>query len=187
MCSLLQCMFDTNAFNEMLDSRVSASELAHAVSAHATHVQHDEISRTGNEERRAALLEVFQDVVAASIPTESFSLDNSRLDQAKLGGERVVPTASAVWGVSKWGQAWWGSEDGLYSVLKNELDQLNGSKKNNIQDALIAETALKANHVLITDDEDLTKIVRAHGGQCLSFEELMREVKQRRCDSGTPC
>jgi predicted nucleic acid-binding protein len=83
----------------------------------------------------------------------------------------VVPTASADWDVSNWDQAQW-SEGDLYSALKTELDRLNGAKRNNVQDALIAETSIKRGFVLVTDDEDLSEVTARFGGECLSVAEL---------------
>ena len=83
-------------------------------------------------------------------------LGASRLGEARLGGERIVPTPSAVYGVSEYGQA--------------------NYTQNNVQDALIAETAIKAGHVLITDDRDLQTVTTQFGGRCLSVAELMAEL-----------
>jgi hypothetical protein len=97
----------------------------------------------------------------------------SRVDEAGLSGEHVVPTESAVYGVSRYGQANYGAEDDLYSALKNRLDSINRAKPNNVHDALISETSIKGNHVLVTDDTDLAAVTREYGGQCLSVAELL--------------
>jgi hypothetical protein len=166
-------MFDTNVFNRILDGVISLQTLTGRVEAYATHVQRDEINNTTNPARRAALARVFGEVVAASLPTESFVLDVSRLDEARLGGERVVPTESAIYGVSMYGQAKYSAEESLYSALKERLDSINGAKPNNVHDALIAETSIKRGHVLVTDDADLTAVTKEYGGQCLSVVELL--------------
>jgi hypothetical protein len=168
-------MFDTRAFNLMLDGSVPISALNGRVSAYATHIQRDEINNTKNPERRAALLQVFNAVVAESVPTDSLVLGVSRVGAARLGGNRVVPTASAVWDVSRWDQATWGADDNVYSTLKSDLDKLNKSKRNNVQDALIAETSIKGQYVLITDDEDLVEVTKKYGGRCLSLDELLNQ------------
>lgn len=165
-------MFDTNIFNRILDGGIPLGVLSGRVQAYATHIQRDEINNTTNSARRAALAGVFIEVVAASLPTDSFVLDVSRLDEARLGGERVVPTESAAYGVSKYGRAKYSSDDDLYSALKDRLDKINGAKANNVQDALIAETSIKGGHVLVTDDTDLASVTEEFGGECLSFADL---------------
>ena len=105
-------------------------------------------------------------------------MGTSRLGEARLGGERVVPTASAVWGVSRWGQANWGADDDLYSRLKAELNKLNQNRPNNTHDALIAETSIKGEYVLVTDDRNLATVTKMYGGKCLSVDELLHRCSQ---------
>lgn len=169
-------MFDTNVFNRILDGVVPIDALSGHVNAHATHVQRDEIGRTKDPARREALEAVFGSVTGAAVPTASFVLDVSRLGEARLGGRRVVPTSSAVWGVSKWGQAKWTADDNLYVPIKAELDALNGGKKNNIEDALIAETAIKEGYILVTEDGDLTTVAKKYRGECLTVRELWQRI-----------
>ena len=165
-------MFDTNVFNRMLDGVISLQTLTGRVVAHATHIQRDEINNTKNPDRRAALAQVFGDVVAESTPTDTFVLGVSRLGEARLGGERVVPTSSAVWDVSRWDQAKRGTDDNVYSALKAGLDRIK-NKPNNVHDALIAETSIKGSYVLVTDDTNLAAVTKKYGGQCLSVCELL--------------
>jgi hypothetical protein len=89
-------MFDTNVFNRILDCVIPLQTLTGRVVAHATHIQRDEINNTKNPERRTALAKMFTDVIVESAPTDSFVLGVSRLGEARLGGERVVPTSSAL-------------------------------------------------------------------------------------------
>ena len=175
MTVALKCMFDTRAFNLMLDGSVSAEALKGRVFAHATHIQRDEINNTKDPGRRAALLQVFNDVVAETVPTNSAVIGVSRIGAARIGGDRVVPTASAVLDVSRWDQASWSANDNIYSTLKSDLDMLNKSKRNNVQDALIAETSIKGRYVLITDDSDLIEVTQRYGGRCLSLEQLLQQ------------
>ena len=173
MPTLISCMFDTNVFNRILDGVISTQALEGRVVAYATHIQRDELRNTRNQKRRAELEKVFVDVVAASVPTESFVIDASRLDEARLSGDRVVPTESAVYGVSRYRSAQYGIEDNLYATLKADLDGVNGQKPNNVQDALIAETSVKRGHVLVTDDADLALVTKRYGGRCISVAELL--------------
>ena len=175
MGSAIRCMFDTNVFNRIVDEGIPVESLIDCVTAHATHIQRDEINNTKNDERRAVLARVFRDVIGESDPTASFVLDTSRTGKARLGGERQVPTTSAVWDVSRWDEANWSSDDDLYSALKSKLDTLNQNKPNNVQDALIAETSIKGGYVLVTDDADLAAVTKEYRGKCLSVRELLHQ------------
>lgn len=179
MNTLPTYMFDTNVFNRILDGAISPQILAGRLVAYATHIQRDEINNTARPERREALAQVFREVVAGSLPTDSLVLGVSRLGAARLGGERVVPTESAAYGVSSYGQAKYGAQDDLYSALKNGLDNINRKKPNNVQDALIAETSIKGGHVLVSDDTDLAAVTRQYGGQCISVAELLARCIER--------
>ncbi len=172
MARNLKCMFDTNVFNRIVDEEIALESLIGRVTAYATHIQRDEINNTPDVNRRAVLAKEYGDVVAVSDPTSSLVIGISRLGEARLGGEREVPTASAVWDVSQWDEANWSADDNLCSALKSELDKLNGSKPNNIQDALIAETSIKEKYVLVTDDADLAALTKKYGGKCFSVSEL---------------
>ncbi|HEX8031138.1 MAG TPA: hypothetical protein VF491_21870 [Vicinamibacterales bacterium] len=165
-------MFDTVVFNRILDGVIPAATLVGRVTAFATHIQRDEINNTRNPVRRVELLQVFQDVIHSQVATGSFVLDVSRLDEARLSGGPIVPTASAVYGVSEYGGACY-SDGSLYDALKAKLDALNDGKPNNVQDVLIAETAIIEGHVLITDDVHLAAVTRGSGGQCQTVDELL--------------
>ena len=56
--------------------------------------------------------------------------------------------------------------------IKTALDKLNKGKANNVQDALIAETAIKGVYVLVTDDAHMIEVARRYGGKCMSIEDL---------------
>ena len=54
---------------------------------------------------------------------------------------------------------------------------MNKGKKNNVEDALIAETAIKDGYVLVTDDEHLATVAKKYHGECLSVEEFWQRIK----------
>ena len=115
-----------------------------------THVQLNEIQNTSSSDRRQALFAMFT------------AIDSTR-----------VPTASAVWGVSEWAEAEWGSNDGLFESLLIKLNEKNKSKNNNARDVLIAETAILRNLVLVTDDKHLAEVVRDTGGPVIEHAQLL--------------
>ena len=167
-------MFDTNVLNHVLDGMAELSGFVGRAKFYATHVQIDELKKTSNDARRVALLEVFEEVTNIRVPTESFVLGSSRLGEAKLGGERPVPTESAVWGVSRWDECKWTASDNLYESIKSELDRLNQSKPNNVQDSLIAETSIKNGFTLVTHDRDLFWITTKFGGAASNIHEVIK-------------
>lgn len=147
-------MLDTNAFNRALDSGVDPLRLSKRGRLYVTHVQLNELQATKQSERLNQLLRVFEAVEQESIPT-----------------------SAAVWDISEWGRAEWGDADGGYDALLKRLDELNGGKNNNAQDVLIAVTALKRNLILVTDDEDLTTVLKEFGGSAVSFEEFSSHAR----------
>jgi predicted nucleic acid-binding protein len=167
----LKCMLDTNVFNRILDGKASLELFGEYIIPYATHVQRDELEKTPDEKKREALLQIFHATITSSVETESFALDISRLDEAKLSEDRMIPTSSFIWDVSKWGECTWSGAESLCSTLKAELDSLKVNP-NNAQDALIADTAIRGRYVLVTDDVNLTKVTKKHGGTCLSVKEL---------------
>ena len=142
-------MFDTVVFNRILDGRLDLGNWREKARFHATHIQLDEIGKTSNLRRRQGLLEVFE---------------------TNVGGGNIVSTESAAWDVSLWDQAKWGKNN-LYSDIKSELDKLK-KKENNVQDALIADTAIKKGFILVTDDTRLCKVTKKLGGKCLNTKQL---------------
>ena len=149
-----KCMFDTVIFNRIVEHKVSVELLAKCVNVYVTHVQHNEINATSCPEKKAELNQVFVDLAPEERPTES-----------------------AVWDVSEWDKACYPKDDGLCEQIKEALDKCQ-RKKNNIQDALIAETAIKNNFTLVTADKCLKEEASKFGAECMSWEELLRRCRR---------
>jgi predicted nucleic acid-binding protein len=137
-------IFDTNIFNRLVDGTFLLKELPSDAEFAATHIQIDELNKTKDTERRAKFFFRFAETAPAFVPTESFAIGISRLEQAK--GSKV---------------------DNLAQQIRNDLDGLNKSKPNNIQDALIAEVAAANNFTLVTADYDLAQVAKKHGINCI--------------------
>lgn len=137
---------DTNIFNNLVDGTINVADLPSDSPFVATHIQIDEINNTKDSERRARLFLMFAEVRPEIVPTESFVLDVSRLDYGKL------------------------SDDVLFDKLKQELDALNKSKSNNVQDVLIAEVAIVNGFTLLTSDRHLAEVVEKQGGKVVHFK-----------------
>jgi len=139
-------MLDTNIFNKVLDGQVSIDIFCKS-SIYATYVQHDELEATNNVLRRKQLLEIFHLIEKKKIPTESAVFDVSRFDESKFSG------------------------DMLCEQIKKDLDAVK-KKPNNIKDALIADTSIKNNLILITTDGPLQKIICKLNGKAMSLSEF---------------
>ena len=135
----MKYVVDTNIINRLVDGIIRPEDLPTDGDFIATHVQLDELNKTKDEERRARLFIKFATTVDDVVPTESLVVGISRVGLSKV------------------------SDGNLYSSLRAALDARNGVKRNNAQDALIAEVAVKNGYVLVTADADLAhEIGRAH-------------------------
>ncbi len=149
-------MLDTNVFNSVRDGALALTVFEGLV-VYTTHIQQNELNGTRDTFRKAELLKVFRAIDAVALPTES-----------------------AVWGISEWGQAKWPEDDDWLErllQLVREYDKADGKKKsseNTLRDALIAETAMKTGLVLVTNDGGLLKAVRTLGGTAIDTAELAR-------------
>ena len=124
----MKYVVDTSIINKLVDGAIDVSELPSNGEFLASHIQIDEINKTKDEERRAKLFLTFSKTIDDVVPTESFILGKSRLDEGKL------------------------SDGKSYEMIKNHLDSLNNKKQNNVDDALISEVALKNGYTLLTAD-----------------------------------
>jgi predicted nucleic acid-binding protein len=148
-------MFDTMIFNHILDGVFEITSFREKAHFYATHVQLDELERTPNTPKRKGLISVYEKVVGNNtVPTESFRLNESRLDKAKLGQQ----------------------ENNLSTIIKDDLDKLNKNKPNNCRDALIAETAIKNKIRLVTEDTDLLEVTKRLNGKCFTINEMLSEL-----------
>lgn len=139
---------DTNVLNGAADGRSQLPDLQSEVHYYATHIQVDELSATKDETRRTSLLQEFLTIDPIRLPTESFVYDVSR------------------WDLAKWG-------DGiLFPQIRALLDARNHAKSSNIQDALIAETAIKNSLTLVSEDADLRLVVHHLGGSAVRVGQI---------------
>ncbi len=140
----IKVMFDTNVFNHILDCEIQLENIPAEWEVYGTHIQRDEINQTPEnyKDRREALLNIF----------------HAWLDV-------LLPTESAVWDVSSWDDCKWGDEeDNLYKEILDDLNKRR-ERSNNIQDALIAETAIKNALVLVTNDQSLKAVAQKCGAE----------------------
>ncbi len=136
----MKYMLDTNIFNVYLDGKFDLKDFPKDAEFIATAIQIQELKNTKNPYRREELIRQFNEI-----------------------GVTRTPTASAVWNVTAWGEGCFG-EGRLYQNILKALDEQNKSRSNNYADALIAETAITIEAILVTTDVDLAKIVPKSGG-----------------------
>ncbi len=144
----MQFVVDTCIINKLIEGKISLDKLPQNCSFFASHIQIDEINKTSDAERRSRLFLKFSEI-----------------------NPKLIPTESAIWGVSRWSQAKWGNGK-LFGNLKQSLDVLNKSKPSNRNDALIAETAIVNGYTLLTSDKDLTEVARKLGCKVDYFETI---------------
>lgn len=152
------CMLDTNIFNRLIKDGSPGIEVFKDVRLFATHIQLDELKETKCPIRKNKLLQKFQEISPQVITTETLILGISKLGLAKLS-----------------------DEDGFYERLKARIMELDKAAKkkpknetNQPSDALIAETAIKNNLTLITDDGTLKQATVEFGGRANTLNEILK-------------
>jgi predicted nucleic acid-binding protein len=146
-------MFDTNIFNHIIDRSISIDKLDETHGpVYVTHIQYDELQNTKDMKRKEKLQCIFTNIVETgdSLMTESAVYDVSRYDAARYSGQ-----------------------DGIYSAIRGRLDELN-TKPNNIQDALIAETAIMNDLLFVTDDQYLLTVTNEFGGIAKTLKDILK-------------
>ena len=142
----MKYVLDTNIINWLIDGKIDSASLPNDGAFVATHIQVDEINATSDEDRRARLFITLASSLSALLPTETVVAGISRADYCKSG-------------------------DGIvFGSIKKTLDAINGGRKSNVNDALIAEVSIVNSHTLLTADSDLAKATKKHGGMVRLFE-----------------
>lgn len=141
----MRLMLDTNVFNDVLDER-AALDLFGDHDLFATYFQRKELAATPDPERRGALLRIFE----------------------QIGPERAYPIA--VPSLAMPGESVPGGANFL-APFRDALDR-EAKRKNNVIDALIAETAFRYGLVLVTRDDPLRRVCESFGVACMSLTEI---------------
>lgn len=136
-------MVDTNIFDAICKGRFDLACLPHRP-LFATAIQRSELEAARTLEGRLALLETFQ------------SIDAKRL-----------ATSAAIWGISHWGEARYGTDDQnrfvrefatSIQIKDRRVGKRPRDPRNNaLRDALIAVTAREHGLVLLTKDRCLSE------------------------------
>jgi hypothetical protein len=138
-------MLDTTEFNAVAKGVIALSTYA-GLRVFATHVQLDELKNDPNEQRRAQLISTFEEI-----------------------GPETLPTETALWVISKWDEAKWPADDGLFDRRLTRLIELDGRDRgeNQRRDILIAETATKNGLILLSGDYKLRTVTTEFGGRAV--------------------
>jgi hypothetical protein len=161
-------MFDTNVFGKILKNQMSQSLLTNKHEYFVTHIQNDELNAAPLGVKNK-LLTVFQGIPQQLIPTETAIIGDSEIAFID-GSETVIIDGSRI-GMAKIG-------DGqLYNLILSELSKKKPcASKNNRKDALIGETAIKNEIILVTEDRALLDSAKRHGGRVMSFDTFQKVI-----------
>jgi len=81
----------------------------------------------------------------------------------------IIPTESAVFDISQFDYAKYSNG--------NTLEELKKNNKKHTEDALIGETTLKNNIILVTNDKTLQSRLNKQGRQAINLEEFKKLIK----------
>ena len=142
----LKFILDSNIFDEIVAGNLKIDDFVmfknkENAEFYITHIQVDEINKCLDTEKRAKLF----------------------LFMTKIS-PIIVPTESAVLGISRIGEAKYSKGDLLEKLRKGNIKHT--------KDALIGETAIKEKLILITNDRTLRTRVNLNGGKAFNLEEF---------------
>jgi rRNA-processing protein FCF1 len=138
-------ILDTDVLNKLADNFPSHDwfdKIKQRYEVMTTHIQIDQLNNCEEKEKRGKL-----------------SLVHSKLSPL------VIPTESGVFGLSRFGEFKFSDDKSTFQDIQK------GNLKHN-PDALIGETAIKQNLLLITNDVKLKKKVNGSGGKAINLEDF---------------
>ena len=147
-------MLDTNLFNGLVDGKASLN-VFRGKTLLATHVQLDELNATSDITRREKLVSMFKLVQAGTLPT-----------------------STSVWDDTPWDGGNWSDNDNLYNDMLADLrkrDKAAGKRPkglNQSRDVRIAETAIKNDLTLVTDDKNLRFVTAKFKGNAICLHQF---------------
>jgi len=144
----MNLMLDTNIFNTVVDQNISLPQ-REDYKYFSTEVQYIEINKTKDKDRREFLLNTFN-----------------------LINPNIINSETAIWGEFSWGERKFDYVTSDFIKIKEILDTLE-YRKNNKEDALIAEITIKYGFILITNDSNLRESLKRINKLALSFEEFL--------------
>lgn len=144
-------IYDLVASEQELSDRIKAAVVKGTMTVLSTHIQEDQLAATPDLTKRNPLLSTLSKITP-----------------------NHIPTAGAVWDMSKWGDCTWGngSDSGI------GLEQVASPGGGHVADALVATTAAREADVLVTEDKRLRNRLRGLGTGCevWGFERFRAHV-----------
>ncbi len=139
--------------SDILDGNITVDSLPKNLNYYVTHIQLDEI-KNSRDDRKKELLKIFSAIKKEEVLTESAVAGVSKVGQSKVSNGNLYGN--------------------LLSRLR-EFDKKAGKRKiieNQVRDALIVDTSIKNNLILVSDDANLRAVAQEFGGQTLSFGQF---------------
>jgi len=149
-------VFDTNAFNSFLDDDKATSIAMPNIIT--THVQLNELKATKDPVRKERLLNAASEIITETVPTETMIFPLVFKEQQFSDGKIHRKILDAL-----------NYEANDFSNKKRKQKE-----KNNHKDAQIAEVALNNKHTLVTDDPELTTVLKSLGGNVINYEQFKK-------------
>lgn len=143
-------LFDSNIFDEIIAGNLEIGELTKFKEKAEFYITHLQVDEINecSDKEKRAKLFLFMGKLAPII----------------------IPTSSFILGKSRLGEARLGD-----NIIFEELRKGN---INHTEDALIGETAIKENLILVTNDKTLIKRVNSKEGQAMNLQEFKELIKR---------
>ena len=143
-------MIDTSVFNWILKGLYDIEDIPYTGGVYITQIQRDELAKTGLKDpfRKENLFGVLDTIGPLQIPTESGVVGPSVVGEFKVSDARK------------------------FDEIKAEMERRH-PKKDHVNDALIAETALLNGHTLISADAVLCDAFEYLGGKVLRVRKKL--------------
>ena len=140
----IRIMFDNDILNKIVEGQLDLNKIKNSnkFEFYATHIQTDQASKCGDEDKRAML-----------------TLNLTKLSPI------IIPTESGIFGISRWGEFKWTGND-------SKIEDLRQGNNQHTEDALIGETAIKNGLLLVTNDKTLKSRVNSNSGRAVNLEEF---------------
>ena len=145
-------MFDTQIYDKMIEGDLDINLLKKNKYRYEFYITHIQVEELSNcsDKEKRAKLSLFKTEISP----------------------KIVPTESMVLGVSRFGECKFGNADILENLRRGNTRDTN--------DALIGETAIKKELILVTEDKKLRQKVNSNKGHAISLDEFKLCLKSEK-------
>lgn len=141
-------LLDTNCFDYILDNNINVGKLRSKGIFYTSNVQYSELKNIPNQERREALLKIYE-----------------KLGQIKL------QLKSGIW----IDDLYWDDEQIWRDEQTTEFTELQKGNFENSKDALIGELTAKNDIIIVTSDKKFQNRCRANGIDFIEIQEIVNK------------